>query len=178
MQRPSATGGTAVGCVAAALAFAPLALVSCGGTAVDASATQPQAPPSDTGHAPPAITVVNPAALVDLVEASRGKVLVVSFWATWCPVCKCVSPTVDWVSQYYPVVAVSGASGPVERVEAFKQSQGYQFTNVNDEKSELFREWGISMTPTIFIVKDGKIESVTTGITTPPGLLARLWLNQ
>ena len=26
--------------------------------------------------------------------------------------------------------------------------------------------------------KDGKIESVATGITTPPGLLARLWLNQ
>ncbi|NOH78287.1 protein disulfide oxidoreductase [Vibrio sp. RE86] len=115
--------------------------------------------------------------VIDVIEMSHQSPVVVYFWATWCPACKFVSPTVDWVSQYYPVVAVSGASGPIERVEAFKQSHDYQFTNVNDENSQLFREWGISVTPTIFIVKDGKIESVTTGITTPPGLLARLWLN-
>jgi len=115
---------------------------------------------------------------IDVVEMSYDSPVVVYFWATWCPVCKFVSPTVDWVSQYYPVVAVSGASGPIERVEAFKQAHDYQFTNINDEQSQLFRQWGISVTPTIFIVKDGQIESVTTGITTPPGLLIRLWLNQ
>lgn len=115
---------------------------------------------------------------LDVIEMSYQTPVVIYFWATWCPVCKFVGPTVDWISQYYPVVAVSGASGSEARVEAFKQAHGYQFNNINDQNSSLFRQWAISVTPTIFIVKDGKIESVTTGITTPPGLLARLWLNQ
>lgn len=116
--------------------------------------------------------------MVDVVEMSYESPVVVYFWATWCSVCRFVSPTVDWVSQYYPVVAVSGASGSTARVDAFKAAKGYQFPNINDENSSLFRQWGITVTPTIFIVKDGTIQSVTTGITTPPGLLIRLWLNQ
>jgi thiol-disulfide isomerase/thioredoxin len=116
--------------------------------------------------------------MVDVVAMSYESPVVVYFWATWCSVCRFVSPTVDWVSQYYPVIAVSGASGSTARVDAFKAEKGYQFTNINDEDSSLFRQWGITVTPTILIVKDGSIQSVTTGITTPPGLLARLWLNQ
>lgn len=130
-----------------------------------------------TEMAPDLVTVDGKGNPVDVIEMSYQTPVVIYFWATWCPVCKFVSPTVDWVSQYYPVVAVSGASGTDLRVEAFKQKHDYQFTNVNDENSQLFKQWGISVTPTIFIVRDGKIESITTGITTPPGLLARLWLN-
>ncbi|RTZ18045.1 protein disulfide oxidoreductase [Vibrio aquaticus] len=114
---------------------------------------------------------------IDVIAMSYDTPVVVYFWATWCAACKFVTPTVDWVRQYYPVVAVSGASGSSERVKAFMQAHDYQFTNINDEHSQLFKQWGISVTPTLFIVKDGQIKSVTTGITTPPGLLARLWLN-
>lgn len=114
---------------------------------------------------------------IDVIALSYEKPVVVYFWATWCSICKFVSPTVDWVSDYYPVVAVSGASGSDARVEAFMKAHDYQFTNVNDERSQWFRRWGITVTPTLFIVRDGQIKSVTTGITTPPGLLARLWLN-
>jgi len=142
-------------------------------TAVDLYRTQD----IPTEVAPDLVTVDDKGNPVDVIEMSYHSPVVIYFWAIWCPVCKFVSPTVDWVSQYYPVVAVSGASGANLRVAAFKQKHGYQFTNVNDESSLLFRQWGISVTPTIFIVRDGKIESITTGITTPPGLLARLWLN-
>lgn len=131
-----------------------------------------------TEIAPDLVAVDEAGNKVDVIELSYQTPVVIYFWATWCPVCKFVSPTLDWISQYYPVVAVSGASGSDERVEAFKRQHGYQFTNVNDQNSHLFQQWGISVTPTIFIVKDGKIESITTGITTPPGLVARLWLNQ
>jgi protein-disulfide isomerase-like protein with CxxC motif len=57
------------------------------------------------------------------------------------------------------------------------QHKGYSFNNIDDPKGQLLTRWGVSVTPTIFIIKDGHVESITTGITTPPGLLARIWLS-
>ncbi len=100
----------------------------------------------------------------------------VYFWATWCPACKFVSPSVSWLSDYYEVVTVSGASGPQERVDQFMQAKGYQFNNINDPKSSIMQEWSISVTPTIYVLKDGEVSSITTGVTTPIGILARIWM--
>ncbi|MFA0608939.1 protein disulfide oxidoreductase, partial [Vibrio sp. 10N.222.49.B4] len=38
------------------------------------------------------------------------------------------------------------------------------------------KPWGISLTPTLIVINDGKVTSVTSGITTPIGIAARLWL--
>ncbi len=116
--------------------------------------------------------------LVNINQLSQEQPVVIYFWATWCGACKFVSPTVNWLSDHYAVVAVSGSSGSDQRVKAFLQQKGYQFDNTNDQTGGLFKQWGISLTPTIFVVKDGEVASVTTGITTPPGLLARIWLAQ
>ncbi|USD34405.1 MULTISPECIES: protein disulfide oxidoreductase [Vibrio] len=131
-----------------------------------------------TESAPPIMGRTMDDQFVDVIAMSYEEPVVVYFWATWCPACKFVSPTVDWLSQYYPVVGVAGSSGPSERVKQFMQAKDYQFSNINDQKGEIFNRWNISVTPSIFIVKEGKVESITTGITTPPGMLARLWLNQ
>ncbi|MCG9681317.1 protein disulfide oxidoreductase [Vibrio sp. Isolate23] len=131
-----------------------------------------------TESAPPIMERTMDDQFVDVIAMSYEEPVVVYFWATWCPACKFVSPTVDWLSQYYPVVGVAGSSGPSERVKQFMQAKDYQFSNINDQKGEIFNRWNISVTPSIFIVKEGKVESITTGITTPPGMLVRLWLNQ
>jgi thioredoxin-like negative regulator of GroEL len=60
-----------------------------------------------TEMAPDLVTVDEKGNPVDVIEMSYQTPVVIYFWATWCPVCKFVSPTVDWVSNYYPVVAVS-----------------------------------------------------------------------
>nr|WP_284676645.1 protein disulfide oxidoreductase [Vibrio sinus] len=114
---------------------------------------------------------------VDVIAMSHDKPVVVYFWATWCPACKFVSPTIDWLSQFYPVIGVAGSSGNSGRVRQYMQAHEYQFDNINDERGEIFHRWSISVTPTIFIIKDGKVASATSGITTPPGLLVRLWIN-
>ncbi len=116
--------------------------------------------------------------VVNINQLSQDQPVVIYFWATWCGACQFVSPTVNWLSDHYAVVAVSGSSGTDQRVKAFLQQKGYQFDNINDPNGGLFKQWGISLTPTIFVVKDGEVASVTTGITTPPGLLARIWLAQ
>lgn len=121
---------------------------------------------------------LNSGEYLDVVEQSYQQPVIVYFWATWCGACRFVTPTIDWLSQHYSVVGVSGASGADERVRRYLSHQDYRFNNINDPYSERFRDWGISVTPTIAIIKDGQIASMTTGVTTPPGLLARIWLNQ
>lgn len=128
--------------------------------------------------APQIVGVSNKGERIDVIEISKDKPVIIYFWATWCVPCKFVSPTISWLSgsDYYEVVGVSIGSGTNDRVSRFINAHEYKFSNINDSRGLLGREWGISVTPTIVIVKDGKIESVTTGMTTPMGILARAWL--
>lgn len=113
---------------------------------------------------------------VDVIEKSHKEPVVVYFWATWCPACKFVSPSVSWLSNYYTVLGVSGSSGNNERVELFMRSKDYRFDNINDPKSKIMKEWKVVVTPTIYVLRNGEITSITTGISTPMGILARIWL--
>lgn len=114
---------------------------------------------------------------VNLVEMSYEKPVVVYFWATWCPACKVVSPTLGWFTERYHVVGVSTRSGGEDRVNQFMAAKEYDFSNVNDESGQIALSWGVSVTPTLYFLKDGQIEMVTTGATTPIGVQARLWLH-
>ncbi|CZF77073.1 protein disulfide oxidoreductase [Grimontia marina] len=113
---------------------------------------------------------------IDLVALSEDKPVVLYFWATWCGACKFVTPTVDWLAEDHDVISVAITSGSNDRITAYLQHHDLKFATINDERGSLSGMWGVRATPTIVIVKDGKIASITTGITTPPGLLARLWL--
>ncbi|STO56761.1 hypothetical protein [Grimontia hollisae] len=86
-----------------------------------------------------------------------------------------MTPTVDWIADDHQVISIAITSGSKERVAAYLQHHDLTFTTINDERGLLSHTWGVRATPTIAIVKAGKIASITTGITTPPGLLARLW---
>lgn len=115
---------------------------------------------------------------IDVMALSHEQPVVVYFWATWCGACKFVSPTIDWFSGSYPVVGVSLSSGSDERVSRYLTAHDYQFQNINDASGVISREWGTSVTPTIAIIKDGQIQTITTGVTTPVGLFARLLLSK
>lgn len=112
--------------------------------------------------------------MVDVIEMSKsGQPVIVYFWATWCPVCKFVSPTVSWFSDSHEVVTVALSSGRDERVKQFVKAKDYKFSVLNDTSGDISREWNISVTPTIVIIKDGEIKQTSTGITTPWGLWLR-----
>ena len=55
--------------------------------------------------------------MIDIAELSKNQAVVVYFWATWCPVCSFVSPAVETLSAYYPVVTVALSSGEDLRVK-------------------------------------------------------------
>jgi hypothetical protein len=53
------------------------------------------------------------------------------------------------------------------------QAKDYSFDVLNDTSGQIGRDWAISVTPTIAIIKDGEIKSITTGVTTPLGIWLR-----
>ncbi|MDX2321731.1 MAG: protein disulfide oxidoreductase [Moritella sp.] len=114
---------------------------------------------------------------VDLAELSKDQAVVVYFWATWCSVCNFVSPAVDTLSEYYPVVTVALSSGEDLRVKKYLQHNEYSFDVINDENYDLGRDWKTKVTPTILIIKDGKVKWYTTGFTSLPGIWWRLMVS-
>ena len=113
---------------------------------------------------------------IDLVTMSQEKPVLVYFWATWCAICSSVSPSVDFMSDSYQVVTVALTSGEPKRIKQYMNAKEYNFSVVNDPKGEISRAWGVSVTPTIFVINKGEITSVTTGFTSPMGMWLRLLL--
>lgn len=140
--------------------------------AVDAWRTKDM--PANT--APALVGISTTGEAIDVIAMSQEKPVVVYFWATWCAACRFVTPTINWFSDTYQVVGVSTSSGEDRRVSGYMRTHDYTFKNMNDARGDISREWGIQVTPTIVIIDKGEIKNITTGITTPMGLLARLWL--
>ncbi|WP_404399486.1 protein disulfide oxidoreductase [Idiomarina seosinensis] len=113
---------------------------------------------------------------IDIIEMSRKEPVLLYFWATWCPYCSVVSPMVSSLADEHAVVSVAFSSGPDAQVKDYLSEHDYRFVTVNDETGILAKRWGVSVTPTIVIVRDGVVQSVTTGLTTSPGMRARLML--
>ncbi|PKG39195.1 protein disulfide oxidoreductase [Psychromonas sp. Urea-02u-13] len=111
---------------------------------------------------------------IDLIQMSQEKPVMVYFWATWCAVCTSVSPSVDFISDNYQVVTIALSSGEAQRIKQYLNAKEYNFTAINDPKGEISRTWGVSVTPTIFVIDKGEITSVTTGFTSPIGMWLRL----
>lgn len=114
----------------------------------------------------------------DLAALSKDKPVIVYFWGTWCPVCPTTSPTVDWFNDRYSVISIAMASGNNQRIQAYLDQQDYSFATINDNNTAIADHWGVQVTPTIAIVIDSQVVSVTTGVTTPVGLQLRIWLNE
>ena len=127
-----------------------------------------------SGNAPELVTISVQGEKIDLIALSKEKPVLVYFWATWCGVCTTVSPSVDFISEHYQVVTVALSSGEQSRVNQYLKAKDYQFNVVNDPKGLLSREWGVSVTPTLFVIDKGEIKSVTTGFTSPIGMWLRL----
>ncbi|WP_252178407.1 protein disulfide oxidoreductase [Endozoicomonas sp. 4G] len=115
---------------------------------------------------------------VDLYKLSEEKPVLLYFWASWCRVCHWVSPAVSDLSEEYQVVTVALVSGNNEKVARYLNAKGLHFPVINDPEGSISRAWNVSVTPSIFIIRNGEIKSITTGYTSKAGMLARLWMNQ
>tara|TARA_R110002110_G_scaffold199015_1_gene409690 strand:+ start:2424 stop:2960 length:537 start_codon:yes stop_codon:yes gene_type:complete len=114
---------------------------------------------------------------LDLHQMSSARPVLVYFWATWCPICRLVSPSVDALRDTHPVVTIALSSGTPGQVADYAAEHELGFRIVNDPDGHISRAWGVGVTPTLAVVHRGEIRSMTSGVTTPPGISLRLWMS-
>lgn len=110
-------------------------------------------------------------------EFSRNRPVVVYFWGSWCGICRYTSPVVERLRQNgVPVLGVALQSGSADEVAAYMRAQGLDFENINDADGRIARQWQVAVTPTIVVIKNGKMVHHTTGLSSYWGLRGRILL--
>ena len=83
------------------------------------------------------------------------KLVLVDFWATWCGPCKMIAPILDEIS-------VERSDVKVVKIDV-------------DENQELAQKFGIRSIPTLYLMKDGKVEATKMGGSSKAALNA--WID-
>ncbi len=101
------------------------------------------------------------------LEAYRGKVVVVSFWATWCPPCRQELPILANIQKVgqgqIQVIAINTESRDVFR-RVSKLLKDYSILLTNDDDQRSFSAYGAKGLPHLVVIgKDLKIVSVREG---------------
>jgi peroxiredoxin len=92
----------------------------------------------------------------------QNKLVLINFWATWCPACKKEIPQLIELdkrlsSRSFRVVGVD-VGEPVARVTSYKNSQGISYPILLDAQSETAKKYGVVGLPVLMLVNhDGKV---------------------
>ena len=114
-----------------------------------------------------------------LESLDQNKATLLYFWGSWCSYCRYTSPAINSLAKEgYQVVSVALRSGNEADVNDYLSKHDYHFTTVNDPKGEFAERWQINVTPTIVLLSKGKMDLVTTGLTSYWGLKVRLFFTE
>ena len=88
-----------------------------------------------------------------------GKVLVLNFWATWCPPCIQEIPSLNQFQRKFAgsgvvVVAVSIDKNP-QKYQSFLSKIPVTFQTMRDPQADVSSEYGTYQIPETYIIKDG-----------------------
>lgn len=131
--------------------------------------------PATDGNTLPAVDVKTmDGKSVNIQEfVGKGKITVISFWATWCSPCKRELDAIadiypDWQEEYdmeLLAVTIDDARG-VAKVPAMIASKGWEYTILSDSKQELQRALNFQTVPQTFLLNAaGEIVYTHSGYT-------------
>jgi len=98
----------------------------------------------------------------------RDKVVLVSFWASWCRECVYEMPSIEALVKKMPadrfhILAVS-VGETRERIAAFARDNQLSFSILLDQEMEVYKRWPVLGVPTSFIIdRNGSIAYSAVG---------------
>jgi peroxiredoxin len=99
----------------------------------------------------------------------RGRVILLNFWATWCPPCRTEMLSMAGLYQTYKdygfeVVAVSSDVQGAEVVQPFVTQLHLSFTTLLDATGQVTRLYGVTSLPTTYLLdREGRLVTVAIG---------------
>jgi len=106
----------------------------------------------------------------------RGRPLLLQFWATWCPVCRLETGSIEAIARDHQVLTIALDDMSAAELERWMEQEGLSYPVALDGNGQLARRYGVKGVPSIIIVDaEGNIRFVEVGYTTQAGLRIRLW---
>jgi peroxiredoxin len=103
------------------------------------------------------------------LSAQQGKLVFLTFWASWCAPCRKELPILEAVQRKLGkdvavVLAVSFQDAKYAQIARGAQKAGWQLTLLEDPNGKIAAKYGIESIPHLFVIgRDGKILAVHTG---------------
>ena len=149
-----------------------LLLPSCGGRAAKGGTTEEEAATLvRAGDEAPDFTVTMVDGSQVTLSELRGKVVLLNFWATWCPPCqeelkRVQKEIVDrFKGKDFVFLAISREETK-EQVKKFRERNGYTFPMGLDPERRIYSKFATATIPRNFIIdKKGKIVEIEIGYT-------------
>lgn len=99
----------------------------------------------------------------------RGKVVILNFWATWCPPCRAEMPSMEKLYRMFPngelvMLAVNVEEDGAKTVPAFLAGNPHSFPILFDQGAKAQRTYGVFRFPESFIIgPDGQVVDKVVG---------------
>jgi peroxiredoxin len=135
-------------------------------TPVAAGGSRPAVPPSagvKVGVPAPDLTFATLEGKTVTLSQYRGKVVMLNFWATWCPPCRAEMPAMERLHGImqgldFIMLAVNAEPDGAEKVPAFLKERPHSFPVLLDPGAKAQNRYGVFRFPETFIIgKDGVI---------------------
>ncbi len=144
--------------------------IALAGATVSAHAAQPLLTPVHPARPAPAFTLKDIDGKTQSLAQYRGKVVLVNFWATWCPPCRAEMPSIERLyasMKGKPFVVLALDQGEsVDNVFAYmgQLSPSPTFPVLLDNKSQAAHAFGVMGIPSTYLIdKQGRIVAQAIG---------------
>lgn len=117
-----------------------------------------------------------------MLSDHRGKVILLNFWASWCPPCREEMPSLQKLyiklkGRQFQLLTISLDDDNPGAIKAFMRKNGYSFKVLHDRNGEVASRYQIHAIPTTFLLdKKGKIVERTVGSRdwSEPGMVKKI----
>lgn len=147
-----------------------LLAVSIGLAGCSDSSRQPSAVgPAAVGQVAPDFTLSDLNGKSYSLSSLRGKVVIVNFWATWCPPCREEMPSMEQLHRELAdeglvMLAINIEKDGRQTVPQLLASNPHSFPILIDDKEEVQKRYGVFKFPESFVIrKDGVIDDKVVG---------------